>query len=224
MSNVIKESPVLEALSHARPAWGELNGMRVATSVGPAGASPDLEIADVSALAKLGLKGRGAGAWLEKHGLAVPSKIYDYSGAGNDGPFLVRTGSAEFYIEDSPNSETVARLTESLAFNPPDVYPVWRQDASFALRGASSIEVLAQTCGYNFRDSGEVFIYSRVAGVSCSILKQITSNTPAFRFWLDNSYGMYLCEQLVQIVHELSGEVVGFNRFYPNVITAGSNH
>lgn len=221
--NVIRESPVLEALSHAKPKWGELNGMRVAAEVGSGGDSPDLEIADLSALAKLGLKGRGASAWLEKHGLKIPSAVYAYSVSDNDGSLLIRTGSSEFYIEDAPNGETVARLTENLNFNPPDVYPVWRQDASFALRGKSSIEVLAQTCGYNFRDSKDVFIYSRVAGVSCGILKQINGDTPMFRFWLDNSYGMYLWEQLVQIVHELSGEVVGFNRFYPNAITAGSN-
>lgn len=221
--NVIRESPVLEALAHTKPKWGELNGMRVAVEVGSGVDSPDLEIADLSALAKLGLKGSGAAAWLEKHGLKTPSAVYACSISDTDRSLLVRTGSAEFYIEDAPNGETVARLLDNLNFNPPDVYPVWRQDASFALRGKNSIEVLAQTCGYNFRDSKDDFIYSRVAGVSCGILKQINGDTLTFRFWLDNSYGMYLWEQLVQIVHELNGEVVGFNRFYPNAITADSN-
>ena len=222
MSNVIvtRESPVLEALEHVKPAWGEMNGMRVAAEAGHSRAIEELAICDASALLKLGLKGRGAVGWLEKHGLSIPAKIFDYASLPGNG-FLVRTGTAEFFLEDGPAGETLMRLTESLNFNPPDVHPVWRQDAAFILSGRQTLEVLAQTCGYNFRDSGDAFVMSRVAGVSCSILKQtVNGNVPTFRFWLDCSFGLYLWEELVQIIRELKGEIVGLTCYYPNALNS----
>lgn len=218
MSNmtVVRESPVAHALEHTKLKFTELNGMRLAVEGGQAG--EELRIADVSALPKLGLKGKSAAAWLEKNGIAVPGQIYRYAMLEGGG-ILIRNGAAEFFVEDGVSGNTVARLTEHLSFNPPDVFPIWRQDPSFIVTGKDSIEVLAQTCGYNFRDSGETFIYSRVAGVSCGILKRIQNDVPSFQFWCDCSYGLYLWEELVQIIHELNGEVVGYNQLH---FTGGS--
>lgn len=215
-STVVRESPVLSALEHLKPKWSELNGMRLVTEGGQA--DVELGIADVSALMKLGLKGRGAAAWLENNALPVPRDIYACNPLEGGG-ILIRTGTSEFFIEDGPTGQTVARLIEQLNSPPPDVYPVWRQDASMILAGKSSIEVLAQTCGYNFRDSGEIFVYSRVAGVSCGILKRIRGDVPSFQFWCDCSFGLYLWEELVQIVRELAGDVVGMNQLH---FTGGS--
>ena len=63
---------------------------------------------------------------------------------------------------------------------------------------------------------------TRVAGVSCMILPLQAEEAPAFRFWLDPSYGSYLWEALLEIVRDQGGDAIGLDALYPSFRQANS--
>ena len=93
------------------------------------------------------------------------------------------------------------------------------QDASILLCGTDAVDVLRQTCSYEFQlpAGGSPLVMTRVAGVSCAILPRELSAIPLFQFWLDGTYGAYLWETLVKIALESRGYVVGMKVFFPEL-------
>ena len=63
---------------------------------------------------------------------------------------------------------------------------------------------------------------TRVAGVSCMVLPLQAKGAPAFRFWLDASYGSYLWEALLEIVRDQGGDAIGLDALYPSFRHANS--
>ena len=107
------------------------------------------------------------------------------------------------------NSNYVVFIDTALASNENGVYRVERQDASFLLRGKRVLEVFAQTCGYNFVQSGNQLVMTQVVGVPCSILKIEVNGVQSYRIWFSPSYGVYMWQTLLQIVQELGGGAIG---------------
>ncbi len=185
-------SPMHDELEHAQPrSWGAIADMPVvhafATPADEAKMVRKLAIADVSALARLTLKGPDAKDLLTSLGASVPESIFTVHHFGQGG-LSARTGNAEFFIEDGPKDNLVARLHEVLGpfgDQKPGVYRVLRSDASMLISGELATEVFMQTCGYDFRiavsgsgggsgagagGAADKMVFTRVAGVSCSIL------------------------------------------------------
>lgn len=211
-------SPVHDALSHLHPTWDDVHGMPVALSFGDSRGENDrartLGLADVSALPRITLKGPGAEAFLRQQGINMPSGIFAATAMG-DG-VAARTGGAEFFVEDSASGTVVAGLTGLVRPGVPGVYPVYRADASLFLSGTLATEVFAQTCGYDFRgrEAGKL-VFTRVAGVSCSILPRTVNSIDLFQLWMDGTFGVSLWETLTEIAGELGGGPVGLLPFFP---------
>ncbi len=203
-------SPVHDALESLHPRWGQVAGMPVALDFDNSKVEQERAdaagLADASALPRLTVKGPAAESMLR--GLfTVPDEIYQVQPLPGNG-ILVRTGKSDFFLEDGFQGEAVASVAKALGSGGKGVYPVLRQDASFLLSGRSAIEVLAQTCAVNFRETTR-FVMTRVAGVSTSILPRTLNGVPVYQLWLDYSFGPYLWEQLLEIVRELDGGVTG---------------
>jgi sarcosine oxidase subunit gamma len=215
-----------DAIAARGPRWSQLGSMPLVMSFDDPRAEAErartLALCDLSALNRVGVKGEGARAWLRECGADVPVKIYEVRALAPLGR-IIRTGTTEFFIEDGPRSGWVARLGSDTPRPPAGVYRFVRQDASIGLVGESSFDVLAQTCGYNFREPEADFIYSRVAGVSCAILRDretrpgAAADAPLFRIWCDASYGAYLWETLLEIVKECDGDAVGSGWLFPEL-------
>jgi len=162
-----------------------------------------LSIADLSTLARTGVKGPGAAAWLAALGLPLPSEANSWL-ALDDGGLVARLGNSEYLIEGKP--ELVEPLL--LAFRGPGVYPVLRQDASFALRGSRLDQLLLQVCNVDFRSlqtAPHQVVLTSMAGVGVTVLRMGGSAQPVYRLWCDGTYGLYLWETLVGIAEELGG-------------------
>jgi sarcosine oxidase subunit gamma len=200
--------------------WKHAGGALIATRLGPAteedAAARELALCDLSGLAKLGVRGPQADAWLRRQGLDVPTDLYDTRDLP-DGGLLARIGADQFLLESGVSAETVAALAEPLG-TAPGTYRVERQEATFLLAGQRLRQVLPQTCGIDF---GVVplrrLIYTRTAGVNGALLPQEIGGNPACRIWVDPSYAADLWESLVTIVQELGGRVVGAACFYPEL-------
>ena len=215
-------SPLHAALEHLHPTWGTLHGMPVALGFAPpeseATTARGLGLADASALPRITLKGPGAAGLLKKLKVGVPDAVFGVRPLGALG-LAARTGGAEFFIEDGPGDAAVAKLQDALAAGVPGVYPVWRADACLLLSGSLATEVLEQTCAYNFRqpDPGTL-VFTRVAGVSCSLLPRTLNGIPLFQIWMDGTFGEYLWETLVEIAGENAGAPVGLSCFFPTLL------
>ena len=128
---------------------------------------------------------------------------------------MIRTDRQEVFLEDGPDSHRVSQFERELSSHPSGVYLVRRQDASFLLTGVRSNAVLRETCGVDFSQPPDGVVMTRVAGVSCMILPLQAEETPAFRFWLDPSYGSYLWDALLEIVRDQGGDAIGLDAFIP---------
>ena len=116
-------------------------------------------------------------------------------------------------------------MRDSLNSGDDGVRPVVRQDAAFALTGSRAREVMLEVCGLDFDsvDYGERPVFmTRVAVTSAVVLPQMSGETPVFRIWCDYPYGMYLWEELCDIVEELGGKPVGVSAFFGGYAGAGS--
>jgi sarcosine oxidase subunit gamma len=173
----------------------------------------DLALCDCSCLPRTSFKGPGAVAWLEGLRIAVPPNLYGYSNWNGQG-LLIRVDKQEVFFEDDLQGQGVKQIVERHGAATSGVYRVERQDASFLLSGVKSTKVLLETCGYDFRAPGHSLVMTRVAGVSCAVLRLEKRTFPLFRFWLDCSYGAYLWEALHEIVHDHGGDVVGLGCHY----------
>lgn len=220
MTSLMRRSPVHDALERLKPRWGALHDMPVALDFGSSGAEAEraktLALCDVSALLRMTVKGPGAERWLRELGLEVPEAIYDAGRAGR-GDLVLRTGGAEFLIEDGIAGTTALGLLGAGKGEKPDVYCIPRQDASFMLTGKSADEVMLETCGVDLSRREPRAVFSRVAGVSCALLPVQVDGIPAFQIWCDGSYGSYLWETLLEIVRDKGGGPVGISSLFPGV-------
>ncbi|HEX5446366.1 MAG TPA: glycine cleavage T C-terminal barrel domain-containing protein, partial [Pirellulales bacterium] len=164
-------------------------------------------LGDLSARGRLQLKGPGAAEFLASNGIAVPQQIYEHH-ALEQGGLCVRTGGAEFFLEDGSQGKQTERLRTAPARPPAGVLPVWRQDVSFLLTGAEATALLAQVCSFNFAEPNERLVMTQVAGVACSVLPRQLRSGPAWQIWADGGYGPYLWRTLLAIVRELGGDAL----------------
>ena len=92
-----------------------------------------------------------------------------------------------------------------------------RQDASFLLTGARAREVMLQVCGIDFDSvdyGARPLFLTRVAVISAVVLPWVEEGTRGFRLWCSYPYGLYLWEELNEIVGEFGGGVVGLSAVY----------
>jgi len=201
------------------PAWGELNGMAIARDLATR-ASAALQLCDLSALRRTGLKGAGAASWLQARNLPVPEHPNSWS-ALEGGGLVARLGRSEFLLEDGPHGVVVGGLVGDLATSPINVYPVLRQDAALIMRGEAVHELLAQTCSIDFSSiptQERVVTLSMLAGITVALMDDSAAHSlPCFRLWCDGTYGIYLWETLLEIAVELGGGAVGLAAIYPDL-------
>ena len=221
MASATRHSSVHDALARLNPRWGEIGSMPVALDFGDSERESALKervaICDLSALNRFGVKGSRAAKWLRDHGIAVPRSANSWSHLPKVQGLVARLGTSEFLVEDGPSGSMVETLRASLNSGSDGLYPVVRQDAAFTLTGSRAKEVMLQTCGLDF-DSvnyGErpVF-FTRVALISALVLPQVDGDTFTFRLWCSYPYGLYLWEELNEIVEEFGGGVVGISALF----------
>jgi len=204
-----RTSPVQEQLEPPRPESKQGVERKIALRMGDEhaerAAAPG--ICDVSALARLVVKGPAAAEFLANSGFTVPSRIYEYD-MFEDGGLCVRTGGAEFFVEDGWQGTRVERLQSALAPPRSGVLSVWRQDLSLVLMGGQAAALLAQVCSFDFAQAGEQFVMTQIAGVSCSVLRRKLAGVFAWQLWADGTYGAYLWQTLLTIAREMGGDAV----------------
>jgi sarcosine oxidase subunit gamma len=214
-------SPLHDRLARLRPVWGEVNGMvtpiRFAVTAGS-----EIELADVSALQRTGLKGPGAGDWLRARGVPVPARPNAWAPLDGGG-LVARLARSEFLVEDGPQGDSALTVHAGLRTAASGVYPVLRQDAALLVRGEYVHELFAQTCSIDFSTIAppeRTVTLTMMAGVAVTIIDTPLHDTTCYRIWCDGTYGAYLWDTLLEIAAELGGGAVGLSAVWPDAPVA----
>ncbi|MGD9853629.1 MAG: hypothetical protein AB7U20_01635 [Planctomycetaceae bacterium] len=222
---VNRRNPIQHLLELRGPEFRMINGGTFAVRF-PSVESEDsarrtLGLCDLSGLAKLGLKGRDAAGWLATQDVDVPPAVYESRDLA-DGGVIVRIGADEFLLESGISGRSVSALAEQFRSRDPHtgrLERIERQEATFALCGAQALDVLRQTCSIHFDDVlPRHFLWTRVAGVNCGIIKNAIGPVQGFRLWADCSYAEYLWETLAEICASLDGRVIGAAAIFPDLL------
>lgn len=216
-----RTSPLARALTTLHAEWVTVLGMPLAAALGaePADRAAVLGICDLSALARVGVKGPRAADWLAARGVGVPEQPNTWRPLEGGG-LVARLARTEFLVEDGLGGETVARLASELRPGSPGIYPVPRQDCALALTGKQENELLVQTCNVDFSaqdPNARIVTLTQMVGVSITALRQTFGGTVCWRLWCDGTSGPYLWETLTGIAEELGGGPVGFRRAFPDL-------
>lgn len=218
---VVTRSPVHDALERLDPGWGRIGTTPAALHFGdPTGEAvlkERLALCDTSALKRLGVKGPNAHRWLEDQGIGVPEPANSWSYLPDGRGLIARLGRNEFLVEDGPEGTVTEGLGNTLNSGARGIYPVLRQDAAFALTGERAGEVMLQVCGVDFGSldhEARPVVLTRVAVISAVVLPRVEEGTRTFRIWCSSPYGMYLWEELREIMNEFGGGVVGLSALY----------
>lgn len=205
-------SPIHDALIARNPVWSDAGVMPPTVldfDGNDAQRAAVVGIADLSHLPRTGAKGPGVADWLAVLDLPVPHQPNSWIKL-TGGSLIARLGLSEYLVDgDASITDTLMQADRSAG-----VYPVLRQDASFALCGARVNELLLQTCNVDFRTldaEPSKLILTSMAGVGVTILYTRTFTLPCYRLWCDGTYGLYLWDTLVGIAEELGGGCIGLN-------------
>ena len=212
-----RQSPLHDSLARLRPEWGVVNSMATAMRFAdPTGCA--VELADLSALQRTGLKGPAAADWLRTRGVPVPERPNAWSPLAADG-LIARLARSEFLIEDGARGSAVPALGAALRGGSAGVYPVLRQDAALFLRGEAVHDLFAQTCNIDFKSippRERTVTLTMMIGVAVTIIDTSLDDKPCYRIWCDGTYGAYLWDALLEIATELGGGAVGFTAVIPD--------
>ena len=177
-----------------------------------------LAITDVSSLARYGVKGAQAANWLAKHGVAIPNQPNSWVLSGQT--LVMRLGSSEFLLEDQllenqllenqmienqTGGETCNKLLAD-TLRVPNVYKVPRADAAYLLAGSGVLNLFAELCPLDLRESALLendVVMTQVAGISATILRQTLNGETVYRLWCDGTYNVYMQHVLDEIAVEL---------------------
>jgi sarcosine oxidase, subunit gamma len=172
---------------------------------------------------RIGMKGPRAEEWLADRGIVLPAAPNSWTGstaAGNSTGLLVaRLGTAEFFLDDAAAGTLLQGIRRGLEENPPEVYPVLREDAAFQLSGDGVHDVLAQVCNVHFAglalDSRPV-IMTLMLGVAVLVVPERADNPGRdterrYRIWCDPTFGAFLGEAVGGVVVECGGTLRGLS-------------
>jgi sarcosine oxidase subunit gamma len=167
---------------------------------------------DLSALPRLGARGRSAATSLAAAGFSLP-KAPNQSTRASSGEILLRLSGDEYLLLGSPEdggARARALETAMSAAGENDLYLLPRQDshAWFCLSGTRRHEVMAKLCGVDL--SPEAFPFHAIAQTSVARINVIvagdgtaeTGEDGVFHLLFDRAFASYFQEVLVDAMAE----------------------
>lgn len=153
-------------------------------------------------LVKRGVKGPGVVAWAQRHDLPLPATRYDVLPVGAAG-VVARTGEGELILECTSYDALWERWLAALADSPSGVYDIPQQSVTLELSGPRAPHVLARSCALNLAaEPADAILYTRIAGVSATVLPRGVGEPRTYRLWVDYSLARYLWTTLAEIAED----------------------
>lgn len=218
----LRRSFVYRILEHAGARFAEVNGAAVAMSFGAVAdeiaAARNMGLADLSPLARVGFKGRGAIAWTRAQGVEI-GDANNAAAVQSDGALAARLADTEVLVIDGLDGagSSPHRLeSEWRADDPPSVYLVNRQSANFwfLVSGAYAAEMFAKLCAVDLRPikfpSGAV-VQTSIARTNCIAIRGDLGDVPVWHVLGDSASAEYQWGCLIDAMNEFGGRPVGLD-------------
>lgn len=215
--------PVYRELVALGAEFGEVNGMACALRCGGA---PEAEaeraralaICDLSALPRLGFKGRGAISWVAGQGVAV-SDANNMTVWQDDGACAARLADTEVLVlsDLAAGSGLCARLAAAWSPDPdPGGYPVPRADTNcwFLISGRHAATLFSKLCGVDLRPhkfAPGAVAQTSIARLNGIVIRADQGDTLAYHFLTDSAAALYMWECLLDAMAEWGGAPVGLD-------------
>jgi sarcosine oxidase, subunit gamma len=220
--NFVRRSPLRRQHESTGAIWSDLVGdTAVPLSIPGQAAGGGVYLADLSALPRLGFKGRGTIAAMKARGVTVeaePNKAFVQAGGG----LCLVLGPGEIILLGDPLAanadQDATKLDQMLAaWNLEDeerTYPVLRRDshAWFALGGEKAADMLAKICAVDLRPqkfSNLAIAQTSVAKMPAVVVRADISEALNYHLLADSAAALYFWECLMDAAHEFRGIPVG---------------
>ena len=219
-----KRSPVYRQLALLEADWNEINCYSIVKSIKQYDSHSSLHnkltLADVSAISRIGFKGKGAYNWLLQQNINLPDKVNTARPQSN-GCLVARLDQEEFLILDNyiHYIDTVNSLQESWSNHggkggQTKGFIVPRQDshACFLISGADSTELFTRLCAVDFRPhkfNNHHIAQTSLARVCVVIMRHDLEHLLSFIILVDSTFAEYLWMVLVEAMQEFDGRHVG---------------
>jgi sarcosine oxidase, subunit gamma len=172
-----------------------------------------LKLADLSLLARWGLKGRDAFDWLDAQGATTPGENNKAARQG-DGSLIARLSPSEVLIL-SPfhDGSAIGRMIEDLpAEGRGACYPVPRRDshAWFVVTGADAPRMFAKLCAIDLavdRFPDGSIAQTSVARLSAVVIRNDLAGAVAFSVLAESASAEYLWDCVIDAMAEFSGTI-----------------
>ena len=187
---------------------------------GKEGAAPGLLLADLSALPRIGFKGRDTSRWLEDRGCPLPGGP-NRAAERDDGALIAALSWDEHLVLSDPRRvstlcddlESAWELEEGCL-----CYPVPRRHshAWFAVAGRFVPQMLAKVCGVDLRPehfSGGSVAQTSIARLNGIIIRVGEDADPAFHVLADSASAEFLWSTLVDAMQEFGCSIVSRDVF-----------
>ena len=169
----------------------------------------NLTVKEVPAMSRVGVKGPNAMQWLVSQGVMIPPTANSWVASGDT--LVLRLGNSEFLIEGHAVCGTLETASQPVSAG---VYKVTRADAVFLVSGVNALNLLAEVCQLDLRESAVVddaVLMTQIAGVSATLIRQLQHGQPGYRIVCDGTYATFMRETLLKVAEDLGGDVVGFD-------------
>lgn len=211
----LRRTPLRAFKDFAGAQWAALGDAAVVERVADAG-TPPLMIADFSPLPRLGFKGRGTMAAMQKRGLAVqPTPNIAYR--QDDGSLCLVLGANEVFLLSNVDGDGRKFEEWEGGWSIDDAegtYPLLRRDshAWFVVKGPRAAEMFAKICGVDLRPAkfpDLSIAQTMIARMSAVVVRADIDGALCFHMLVDSAAALYFSEAILDAAQELGGRVVG---------------
>lgn len=213
-----RRSPLTHRLTKAGARWGALADVAYACELGGDTALPSIAVADLSALPRVGFKGRGTLAALAARGVQlepIPNRCFRQP----DGSLCLVLAKSEAILL-SPFDDTadnVPQASDEWNFSDEErTYQLPRRDshAWLAVAGAAAPEMFAKLCAIDLRVdrfADLAIAQTSIARMNAIVARSDVGETPVFHLLVDSAAAQYFCDCILDAADEFGGRLVGLN-------------
>jgi sarcosine oxidase subunit gamma len=211
-----RRSPLRRRLQAVGATWHALGDAAVADTVSEAAAPAAITIVDLSPLPRLGFKGRGTVAAMQRRGItleATPNLAFRQA----DGGLSLVLGAGEVLLLSGLDGggEKLVQLEADWRIEDDErTYPIPRRDshAWLAVAGAGLPQMFAKLCAVDLshdKFADLAIAQTSIAKMSAILVRADAGASPVFHLLVDSGAALYFCDCLLDAADEFGGRIGG---------------
>jgi len=213
-----RRSPLRRRLESEGAIWHSLGDVAIARAVGKPPVPGGIVIADLSPLPRVGFKGKGTIAAMQKRGI-IAEPVANRAFRQSDGGLCLVLAPGEVILLSNlaGDGERLAQLEANWRIEDAErTYPMPRRDshAWLAVSGDALPEMFAKLCAIDLRRDkfpDLSITQTSIARMSAILARVDTGGHTVFHLLVDSAAALYFCDCLLDAAAEFDGRIVGID-------------